>query len=325
VKIAEVLSAAPDRLWHLAKQAGVPGVVSRLPLGADGRASVDYMDLLHLIKRYEDFGFRVEVFEPGYEWELHNVRIGTDKDRRDEEIVQCKTLIRNLGALGVPVLCYNFMAHFNWVRTSLAIPTRGGALVTGYDHALMKDAPLTGAGVVTEEQLWENLRHFLREVVPVAELAGVRLALHPDDPPVSPIRGIARIITNAAALKQAIELVPSEYSGVTFCQGTLATAGEPISQTIREFGRRNRIFYVHFRDVRGTANKFSETFHDDGQTDMAAAIRAYKEIGFEGAVRVDHVPTMEGEDNDNPGYESMGRLFALGYLKGLLEGSGHTS
>ncbi|WP_307720007.1 mannonate dehydratase [Paenibacillus koleovorans] len=319
--MSEVLSTAPDRLWQLARQAGVTGVVSRLPLSPDGRASVDYMDLLQLVKRYEDFGFRVEAFEPGYEWELDHVRIGTDKARRDEEIAACKRLIRHLGALGVPVLCYNFMARFNWVRTSLALPTRGGALVTGYDHACMKDAPLTDSGVVTEEQLWENLQYFLREVVPVAEQAGVRLALHPDDPPVSPIRGIARIITSAAALRQAIQLVPSEYSGITMCQGTLAAAGEAIPEKILEFGGLNRLFYVHFRDIRGTAERFSETFHDDGQTNMAEAVRAYRKIGFHGPVRVDHVPTMAGEDNRTPGYESMGRLFALGYLRGLLDGT----
>jgi len=320
--ISEVLGERPARLWRLALQAGVTGVVSRLPIGKDGRASVDYMDLLYLVKRYADSGFRVEAFEPGIEWELDNVRIGKDIDRRDEEIDRCKTLIRHLGKLGVPVLCYNFMAHFNWLRTSLALPTRGGALVTGYDHALMAGAPLTDSGVVTEEQLWDNLVCFLRQVVPVAEEAGVCLSLHPDDPPVSPIRGIGRIITSAAALKQAVTLVPSEFSGITMCQGTLAAAGEDVPRTIRDFGRQGLIKYVHFRDIRGTKTSFVETFHDDGQTDMAEAIRAYKEVGFAGPVRVDHVPTMEGENNDDPGYEAMGRLYALGYLRGLLEGTG---
>src|SRR5690606_32898407 len=139
----------------------------------------------------------------------------------------------------------------------------------------------------------------------------------PDDPPISPIRGVARIIRNAAAMQKAIDLVPSEYSGVTLCQGTLATAGENIPEVINHFGKQGKIFFVHFRDVKGTPEKFQETFHDDGITDMYASMKAYHEIGFDGPIRVDHVPTMEGESNENPGYEGMGRLFALGYMKGL--------
>lgn len=320
MKIAEVLDGYPDRLWHLARQAGVAHAVGRLPVDGAGKASIHYMDLLQMKKRYEDFGLKLEVLEPGLEWQFHRVRLGIDG--RDEEIAMCKALLSHMGELGIPVLCYNFMAVFNWIRTSVSTPGRGGALVTSYEHALMKGAPITEAGHVSEDQLWENLRYFLRAVVPAAEKAKVRIALHPDDPPISPICGISRIITSAAALRNAIELVPSEYSGVTFCQGTLATAGADIPATIRAFG--DKIFYVHFRDIRGTAEAFTETFHDNGQTDMFAAIQAYREIGFDGAVRVDHVPTMEGEDNREPGYAALGRLFALGYLKGLLAGAGAT-
>jgi mannonate dehydratase len=227
-----------------------------------------------------------------------------------------------MGRLGIPVFCYNFMAQFNWVRTSVSTPTRGGALVTSYDHDLMKNAPLTEAGIVTEAKLWDNLQYCLERIIPVAEQSNVKLALHPCDPPVSPIRGIGRIITSAEALKRAVDLVPSDCSGVTLCQGTLAAAGESIPDVIRELGERNKIFFAHFRDVRGTAQKFTETFHDDGQTDMRAAIQAYRDCGYEGPIRVDHVPTMDGESNREPGYETVGRIFALGYLKGLMENVG---
>lgn len=319
MKIAEVLTNKPDRMWHRAKQVGVTHAVGRLPLKGIGTASVDYMDLLHMKKQYDDFGLKLEVLEPGLEWQFHNIKLGTDG--RDEEIEIFKTLLRNMGALNIPVLCYNFMAIFNWIRTSVSIPERGGALVTGYDHGLMEKAPLTEAGVVSEEQLWDNMRYFLKAVVPVAEQANVRLALHPDDPPLSPIRGIGRIITSSEAMKKAADLVPSEFNGFTLCQGTLATAGENITQTIRTLGSEGKIFFVHFRDIRGKAEKFIETFHDNGQTDMFGAIQAYKEIGYDGPIRVDHVPTMEGEGNLEPGYESVGRVYAIGYLKGLLEGA----
>lgn len=321
MKLAEVLSQNMDSQWSLSKQAGVTHVVGRLPKKASGEVSWDFMDLLHMKKQYDDFGLKLEVLEPGHEMLMNHIKLATD--RRDEEIANIQALIRHMGKLNIPVLCYNFMAHFNWIRTSLAVPTRGGALVTGYDHTLMQDAPLTEAGVVTEEQLWERLEYFLKQVVPVAEEAKVRLSLHPCDPPLSPIRGIARIITSASAMKRAIELVPSEYSGVTLCQGTFATAGEDIPALIRELGGRGKIFFLHFRDVRGTPDKFVETFHDDGKTNMFEAVKAYKEIGFNGPVRVDHVPTMEGEMNVVPGYASIGRLYALGYLRGLMEGAGY--
>lgn len=319
MKIAEILPQYPDRLWALAKQAGVTHAVARVPQTDDGRNAWEFMELLHLKKRFDDFGLKLEVIEPGLNSQMHNMKLGIEG--RDQDIEDCKMLIKNMGALGIPVLCYNFMAQFNWLRTSVSTPTRGGATVTSYNHAEMKEAPLTSAGIVTEEKLWDNLKYFLERIIPVAEQAGVKLALHPDDPPVSPIQGISRILTNLAALKKALSLVPSANSGITLCQGTLAAAGENIPEVIREFGAENKIFFVHFRDIRGTAEEFSETFHDDGQTNMFEAMKAYKEIGFDGPVRIDHVPTMEGENNREPGYGEVGRLFAIGYLKGLLEGA----
>ena len=319
MKIAEVLPQYPNRLWSLAKQAGVTHAVARVPVDSAGRVSYDYMDMLHLKKRFDDFGLKLEVIEPGLDAQMHNMKLGIDGC--DEDIENCKKLIRNMGALDIPVLCYNFMAQFNWIRTSVSTVSRGGAIVTSYDHKLMKDAPLTEAGVVPGERLWNNLKYFLEEVIPVAEKAKVKLALHPDDPPVPHIQGVSRIITSVDAMKKVLDMVPSEYSGVTFCQGSLAAAGENIPEKIRELGRLNKIFFVHFRDIRGTAEHFTETFHDDGQTDMFEAMKAYTEVHFDGPVRIDHVPTMAGENNKEPGYGEVGRLFALGYLKGLMEGA----
>jgi mannonate dehydratase len=321
MKIAEILPQYPDRLWSYALQAGATSAVARVPVSSNGECSWDYLDLLHLKNRFTDAGLKLEVIEPGVDCQMHHMKLGVEG--REQDIKNCQALIRHMGALEIPVLCYNFMAQFNWLRTSVSTPARGGALVTSYNHAQMKNAPLTPAGVVSEERLWENLRYFLEKVIPVAEEWKVKLALHPDDPPVSPIQGISRIITSAAALKKAIDLVASPYSGVTLCQGSLAAAGEDIPQLIRELGSANKIFFVHFRDIRGTAKNFTETFHDDGQTNMFEAMKAYKEIGYNGPVRIDHVPTMAGETNKEPGYAEVGRLFALGYLKGLMEAAGY--
>jgi len=143
--------------------------------------------------------------------------------------------------------------------------------------------------------------------------------MHPDDPPLSPIRGLARIMRSIEAFQCLVDLVPSPVNGIALCQGNFTLMTDDLPSVIRDFGRQDKIFFVHFRDVRGTPAKFEETFHDDGKTDMLACLRAYRDIGFEGVCRPDHVPTMEGDTNDHPMYSSVGRLFAIGYFKGLRE------
>ena len=157
----------------------------------------------------------------------------------------------------------------------------------------------------------------MKRVIPVAEECGVVMALHPDDPPVPSLQGVSRIFRNVENFDKALELYPSDYNGITFCQGSFAAMNEDIPSLIRHFGRK--IFFVHFRDIRGDADAFEETFHDEGQTDMKACMRAYKEIGFDGVIRTDHAPVMAGESGENPAYEMLGHIFATGYLKGLLE------
>ncbi|MGO4344182.1 mannonate dehydratase [Paenibacillus sp. MCAF9] len=315
MQLAEFFSSQPARLWLLAKQLGIEYAVGGLPWEEKQEKPWDLMPLIRMKQRYADAGLTLNVIEsmpPSNE-----IKLGTAG--RDAEIEVFQQFITNMGAAGIPVLCYNFMAQFNWFRTSTTTRTRGGALVSSYDHSLMKDAPLTEAGLISEDQLWENLQYFMERIVPVAEKAKVKLALHPDDPPITPIRGISRILTSAAALQQAIDLVPSAYNGITLCQGTLATAGEHIPSVIRHFAKQDKVFFVHFRDVKGTPERFEETFHDDGQTNMLEAMHTYYEVGFNGPARPDHVPTMEGEDNANPGYELLGRLYGIGYIRGLME------
>jgi mannonate dehydratase len=238
---------------------------------------------------------------------------------RDEEIEIVKELIRNMGRLGIPVWCYQMMATIGVVRTSATIPSRGGAMVTGYDHDLMRDAPLTEYGIVTEEKMWDNLKYFLEQVVPVAEQANVKLAMHPDDPPLSPIRGFSRIMSSIDNFQALLDLVPSPVNGIALCQGNFTLMTDDLPGVIRHFGSQDKIFFVHFRDVRGTPEKFVETFHDDGKTDMLACLEAYRDIGYEGVCRPDHVPTMAGDTYGHPGYTKIGRLFAIGYIKGLRE------
>ncbi|MFB9273918.1 mannonate dehydratase [Cohnella cellulosilytica] len=316
LKLAERLGTHESALWTLCKQMGVNYGVAALPPEQNGLKPWDYLNLMQMKTRYENAGLRIEVIESRPPANL--IKLG--KPGRDEEIATVQELIVNMGKLGIPVWCYDFMADFNWLRTSTATRTRGGALVSSYDHSLVADAPYSENAPVSEDELWSNLKYYLEAIVPVAEKAKVKLALHPDDPPISPIRGMSRIVTSADALQRAVDLVPSEYSGICLCQGVLSAAGEDIPATIRRFAKQDKLFFVHFRDTRGTPERFEETFHDDGMTDMYECIRTYAEVGFDGPLRPDHVPTMAGEENGNPGYETLGRLFAVGYIKGLMDG-----
>jgi mannonate dehydratase len=273
------------------------------------------MSLARLKSAYNDGGFELSVLESRPP--MHKIKLGLPGWEQEMETVL--DLIRNLGALGVPVWCYEWMPVFNWMRTSTTALARGGALATAYDHDLMKHAPLTEYGEVSDEQLWENLGRFLGIAVPVAEEAGIKLAMHPDDPPLSPIRGLARIMRSLGNYQRLLDLYPSPVNGIALCQGNFTLMTDDLPAAIRHFGGQGKIFFAHFRDVRGTPQKFVETFHDDGKTDMLACMEAYRDIGYDGVLRPDHVPTMEGDSNDRPSYSYVGRLFAIGYIKGLRE------
>ena len=238
------------------------------------------------------------------------IKLGVDG--RDEEIENYIAAIRALGNVGIPVLCYNFMAGLSWYRTKVDAPGRGGALITDFDLQAAKAQGPTKWGEVSEDKMWENITYFLKAVVPVAQKSGVQMALHPDDPPLSPLRGISRIVTSAANYRKIMNIVPSPANGVTFCQANFIAMGEDCEALVREWGSRRRSFSLHFRDIAGTRDHFRETFHDEGQTDMVKMLKTYHEVGFNGPIRPDHAPTLDEETNDRPGYAIQGKIFAIG-------------
>lgn len=308
-----------ERKMLLQKQMGITGVVapsSPWAVGLRDTQPWEYEAVAAVKAAWEKNGLQWKVLEGTPP--LDKVKLGLDG--RDQEIDNFITLMRNLKRVGVDIICYNWMPVINWTRTDSARQGRGGALVTAFNYEEAAKMPLTEYGEVSEERMWKNLEYFLKAVVPEAEKNGIKLALHPDDPPVPKIRGIARIMRTADAFKKLIELVPSPNNGLTLCQGTFATMGEDIPSVIRYFGERKKIFFVHFRDIRGDKYNFEETFHDEGKTDMFGAMKTYFEVGFNGPMRPDHVPTVAGDSNEHPGYSELGTLFAIGYIKGLIEG-----
>ena len=307
----------PHRRWRLALQMGVRNAITTGWFSRPERGPTPWsFDRLQLGKqRFNDAGLELPVIGTP---PMDSIRLGlADKERQYDDLFET---IDHMGRLGIPILCYNFIPRLHAVRTSNTTLGRGGAFVSSYDHALMANAPHTDVGEVSDERLWENFHEFLERVLPVAESSNVRLALHPDDPPVSPLRGMARIFRSVESLEKAVTLVESPSNGVTFCQGTVASMGVDVIDAIHRLGRMGKIFFVHFRDVRGTPEKFVETFHDEGQTDMYAALEAYRDVGFQGPMRPDHAPVMDGEPNDQPMYEDLGRIFAIGYIRGMMEG-----
>lgn len=303
----------PDLSWTYARQCGVTHGVVRLPETPD----FDPTNREHwraVVDRFRSAGIRPLVVEPLPNALHDHIKLGDA--RRDECLDKALAMFPIMEELGFTTLCANFMAGLGWTRTRQDLPDRGGALVTGFDLADFHTP--TGTPSITEEELWENLAVFLRAAVPVAEKHGIRIALHPDDPPLPHLGPVARILRSAAAFERAWALAPSPCLGVTFCQATFAMAGEDVYSLVPHW--KDRIFFIHFRNARGTAEHFRETFHDDGALDMARLLRLYNEhCSSDIPIRVDHVPSM-GEGDGRDGYGFIGRLFALGYLRGLLDG-----
>jgi mannonate dehydratase len=315
MRLATVLTPLSDANLQLAAQCGVTDVVHRYP-GEDPAV------LRAARERIASFGMSLSVVE-GY-LPIENIKLGCADGR---EMRLLKGLVRQMAELDVRLLCYNFMAGTDWVRTRLDAPERGGAKVTAFDLADAAAAVRLGyepadrradelVRQLSPARLWDHLERLLNELLPVAEECGVTLAMHPDDPPLPELLGKPRIMHTVEGFERLVRLAPSPANAICFCQGTFAAMGVDIPATIRRLGPH--IKYVHFRDVRGTRESFAETFHDNGPTDMAAAMRAYREVGFDGPMRPDHVPQMVGEDDGEPGYTMLGRLFAYGYIRGLM-------
>lgn len=257
MKLAMVSRPLSDTDLRLAVQMGMSDVVSTVPgismaPQREQGPALQLKDLQAMQAQVQAHGLRLSVIEG---WQLSD-RITLGLPGRDDDIARVCESIENMGRAGISVYCYNFMAVFNWLRTTVDKPGRGGALVTEFNAADIPAGELTYVGRTTDEQMWSAFEYFLRRVLPVAERAGVKLALHPDDPPMSPVRGLARIMRDLDAFDRVLAIADSPSNGVTFCQGNFAAMGVDIPWGIRHFGRRGKLFFAHFRDIRGAVPCF---------------------------------------------------------------------
>ena len=299
-----------DITWDYALQCGVNKGVIRLPEDEN----FDITDFSHwktVKKRFDDYGIKPIIIEP-LPNELHDhIKVGDSK--RDECIEKLIKMLEYMNELDIRTICFNFMAYIGWLRTSDTIRERGGAMVTGFDY----NEFLPTDEIITQKQLWSNYEYFIKAVIPYAEKFNIKLALHPDDPPIEKLGNVERIMTSKENIKKAIEMYESPNLGITMCQASYYMMGEDVYSTIKELSEK--IFFVNFRNAVGTKIDFHETFHDNGAIDMKKAIELYKKYTPNVPIRVDHVPLMAGETQKTAGYTALGRLYAIGYLKGLME------
>lgn len=274
----------------------------------EGEHEWSYEKLLTLRERVEQYDLRLNAIENVPISFYDAVMLG--KEGSDEQLEHMKNTIRNMGRAGIPVFGYHWSP--TGVGRTETVMLRGDAKATGYDHAMDDDSGLDRE--YSETELWENYEHFVRELVPVAEEAGVKMCLHPNDPPVEQRGGVPQLFRDFESFERAMDIVPSNYHGLEFCLGCWSEMGEDLTEVIRYFGSRDKLFYVHFRDVVGTVPSFHETWIDEGNYDAYEVMKSLTEVGFHGMIIPDHTPHLEGDSD----WEHRGRAYTIGYMRCLL-------
>ncbi len=324
----------PDpEILRFAAQLGVEGVQLNTPL-LPGLRRWEVDDLVALRREVESYGLRVEALENVPRSFYDQVMLGGPE--RDLQLENLQATVRHVGEAGIPILGYHFTPSFVW-RTTFDAPGRGGAKVTAFDLAraqqdryvmVYKVDPTVGAHTSTrydlsdppvdEHDMWHNYETFLSALLPEAERAGVRLALHPADPPVIGMGGAARLFCSVESFVRAADMAGGSPAwGLNLCLGCCSEmpgGAENVFQMIERFGRTGQVCYVHMRDVQGSVPSFRECFIDEGNYDPAEAVRALHRVGFDGFILDDHVPHVAGDT----AWGHRSRAFAIGYIQGLL-------
>ena len=320
MKLAVGLTELSDDNFRFLAQLGVPYVKLdhwSLLMSEPGGCGVLKADELRKLQgQLKPFGIEPYVFllPQGPHTQYWHARFG-DTPERDGEIDHVCETIRICGDCGIPVVEWTWSIVDVWGRTpGPNTAGRGGAQVSRFDYGLIKDKRPDYAVDMGAEEMWDNVVYFMERIVPVAEQAGVRLAMHHHDPPTEVLAGEARILNSFEGMKRFVEEVESPANGLNLCQGTLAEqAGADVLGTIRYFGERDKLNHCHFRNVKGSVPKFDESFIDDGDVDMYEAMKVYKEVGYQHCLMPDHVPAMA---DDPKGRASC--AYAVAYIRALL-------
>ncbi len=319
------IAARDDDDYRVMAQLGIKHVCADPP-GSPRHWTRD--DLARHREHIESFGMTLDMVQlplnsrPIEEQPSPDILLaGPERDRQIDEV--CR-LIENLAAVGIPAAKYNL--NLIGIPRTPDEPGRGGAMSAAFrwDKA-DQDAPPSRAGVLSADDNWARIDHFLERVVPVAEASRVRLACHPHDPYTPPgYRGVTRVLGTVDGLKRFVRMRESPYHGLNFCQGTvgemLDDPAAEIDDVIRWFGTRGKLFNVHFRNIRGRRLSFMETFPDEGDMDMWRSLQLYGEVGYEYMLMPDHVPHVAGGDPQNTAF-----AFCYGYIAALLQARGETA
>jgi mannonate dehydratase len=302
---------ASEEYLLFAQQFGATDILFNTPLipGDGGRWQLP--DLVKLRLRVEQFGMKLTALENVPTSFYDHIML--NGPRRDEQIENMIATVRNMARAGIPIFGYNWMPSHVWRTPPKLI--RGGALATAYDHALGSKYPLTHGREYSEEEMWQNLEHWIKIITPVAEEEGIRLGIHPCDPPVESLGGIPQLLRSFESYKRLVEIYPSASNGIEFCQGTFSEMKDDIYEMIDYFAERKKILYVHFRNVSEKVPNFYEEFVNTGYVDMYKAMKIYHKHQFDGFFIDDHVPHTHG---DTP-WGHRGRAFANGYIQAMIE------
>jgi len=318
IKLSVQVPADPsDEDLRFVKQLGVEYV--NIPSGGDSATLENY---LHLRRKVETAGLKI--------WNIGNSNVHNMEEvtlnlpGRDQKIEEYKTYLRNLGKVGIHYTTYAHMGNGIW--STAREFTRGGASTRAFDLSKADEGvwagksfrgPLTHGRIYSQKEIWDNYAYFVKAVVPVAVQEGIRIGIHPDDPPVPDLGGVSRcIFSSFDGYKRALEIADSRNVGICLCVGCWLEGGnlmgKDVLETIRYFGGQGRIFKVHLRNVDAPLPHFVETFLDNGYMDMYKVMRALREVRFDGAVIADHVPGMVGGTRAATAY-------SIGYMRALLE------
>jgi len=329
-------SIAPERLRYI-RQLGVtdvfinpvtPAGVESGDIFVDNTDQGDENDRLVLAPDNVPSAARLEKMREQCEQEgislqgIHTLQfnmygdIMLNNDGADRQLEAIKKLLSNMGEAGLPILGYQWNPRGVVPMRTGTTTLRGGAEATHFNLSEIEapDNPVLEREYV-EDDLWKHYESFVDEIIPAAEHARVKMALHPVDPPTIPtLMGIPRLFRSTQSFERALDLRDSEYHGLKLCLGCFSEMGEDIIDVIHRFGERQRIVFVHFRDVVGTAEAFHETFVDCGNFDEVRAMKALKEVDFKGVIIPDHVPNVT--DDTDWGHRARG--YTAGYLRGVI-------